>query len=338
MAKLKKAPNFKKWTSSYIFSVKDFDGDDDTSDSTVQYTYGLSLSPEARQLGEEYRILSQAIEKEDGNFLFNYFASPGSKEIRVEHDSPTDCYWIELQKYYAGEKWGVAYEFLIQTWDFDKKHYISSENTQSYSFYLAEYPFLLADALPLFNALSFDNTTHLIRLHQMWNRLRQISNRAFVYDAIPSGYKKLFIPKEKVKLRDMSEKEVAHLICDINAFGHDYQIKRDDYFKDLVELKKETKAFSYYYKNAFEAYLGRILGEFIYRLFQEKIIKQCDYCWNVFKYDEHKRYCSEKDGDNCGQIVRNRRFYKKHRKTLLPKARQTTRGLRQLYKKHGVKK
>lgn len=340
----KEPPDFNKWHNSYIFCVKENSGDPQISDDTVQYTYGFSIAPESQLLEEEYRLLSRAIRKEDENFLFNYFASPGLKEIRVQDNgSPDsyDCLSIELQLYYSGEKWGVIYDFGIEIWNSEKRHY-EGDSPHDLFYFLPEQPFLLADALTLFNALSFENTTHLIKLHQMWNRLRKISNIAFSFPKIKDEDSvKMFIPNSEVVLKKISKKNIFLLINEVNHFQRDYLIKREVFFdedKEMKQMRREKKMFSYGYKNAFENYLGKILGSYVYFLQQNNIIKECEYCGNVFEFEKNKSYCSLRDGRDCGKTVRNKRFYQKHRELLLPKARQTTLELRQCYKEHGIKK
>jgi len=47
--RLKPAPNFKKWASSYMFCVKKELGDPEYSDDVAQYTYGFT---KGRQRGQ----------------------------------------------------------------------------------------------------------------------------------------------------------------------------------------------------------------------------------------------------------------------------------------------
>jgi len=340
MGRLKTPPNFDKWLNQYIFCVKEGFGAPETSDDAAQYTFGFSLSPEARNLGEEYKILAEAIVKEDGHFLTNFFGTPGSVEIHIQDDgSPNSCddLKMDLQRFYSGEKGGVIYDFSIDTWHDGKTGYINDKEYNLF-FYLREYPWILIDALNWFNTLSFENTTPRIKLHLMWNRLRQIQVLGFVFDeSIHKEYDKLFIPALAVKAAVISEDKTRKLIKAINSFQKDYQVKKDDYFVDLAALRKETIAYAYDYKNAFEAYLGRILNSYIHHFRIIEILKACDYCGNVFQFTKNKRFCSEKDGKNCGQTVRNNRFYKKNRKILLPKARQSAREQRENYKAYGVK-
>ena len=342
MARLKTPANLKKWHTSYICYVKEHGGEREINDDAAHYIFGFAIAPEANQLGQEYEILTTAIKKENGQVLEQYFGTPGLEEITIKKDNLVNGL-SDINRFYAGEKWGLVYDFLIETYEGGKIGYINADYG-NYFYFLPEYPLLLVDALSMFNALSFENTTHVIRLHQMWNRLRDIRNIAFTFKDAPkpqdfdTGYTKLFIPIEKVVLKSTTKNNADALIKLINTFQLDYKIKKENYFKEIAELKREAKWIAFDYKNAFEAYLGRILHSYIYFLQVRSILKACVYCGHVFPYSKNKLFCSEKDGNNCGQTVRNKRFYKKYRDKLRPKARQETKKLREFYAVKNVKK
>jgi len=89
--------------------------------------------------------------------------------------------------------------------------------------------------------------------------------------------------------------------------------------------------------------LTRFCNSFLYDLIDDlkidKIISQCQFCGDFFKYKKGKKYCSLKsEGKACGEKARRKRFYKKHRDNILPKARKVTSELRKWYKEKGIKK
>jgi hypothetical protein len=89
--------------------------------------------------------------------------------------------------------------------------------------------------------------------------------------------------------------------------------------------------------------LARFCNNFFYDLIDDlkdsKLIKECNFCYDYFKYKKYKKYCSLKyEGKDCGKKFRNKGFYEKHKKEILPKAQKTTRELREFYKKMGIKK
>lgn len=92
-------------------------------------------------------------------------------------------------------------------------------------------------------------------------------------------------------------------------------------------------------ENALELFLIKMLESFGDELIEKRLLSKCSLCGNYFKFLKGKKYCSlRNDGRDCGKKVRNKRHYKKHRKKILRKARQTTRELRAFYKEKGVKK
>lgn len=86
-------------------------------------------------------------------------------------------------------------------------------------------------------------------------------------------------------------------------------------------------------------FLQSILNSLTEDLLQNKVILQCEFCGDFFKYIRGKKYCSFKsEGKGCGKKARNKRYYEKHKSEILPKARKSTKELRAFYKKMGVKK
>lgn len=89
--------------------------------------------------------------------------------------------------------------------------------------------------------------------------------------------------------------------------------------------------------------LTRFCNSFLYDLIDDlktsKILSQCQFCGNFFIYKKNKKYCSLKsEGKSCGEKARSKRFYKKHRNNILPKARKVTNELRKWYKEKGINK
>ena len=90
-----------------------------------------------------------------------------------------------------------------------------------------------------------------------------------------------------------------------------------------------------------------VLKNFCYKFYDNLIesllfkneISQCQFCGDYFKYRKGKIFCSLKsEGKDCGTKARNKRFYKDHKETILPKARKVTKELRAWYKEMGNKK
>lgn len=89
------------------------------------------------------------------------------------------------------------------------------------------------------------------------------------------------------------------------------------------------------------------LYDFCYKFFDDLMdelinmqkIGKCEFCGNVFKYVKGKKYCSLlSEGKDCGKKARNKRFYTKHKDTILPKAKIDTQKYRKLLKEKNVKK
>jgi hypothetical protein len=87
--------------------------------------------------------------------------------------------------------------------------------------------------------------------------------------------------------------------------------------------------------------------DFCYKFFDDLLdelkdaqkITQCSFCGNIFPFHKSRKYCAlQTEGKDCGKPARNQRFYAKHRKEILPKARKTTLELRALYKAKGITK
>jgi len=336
-------PDFSKWDSYYINCVKkDLALDYDLKDNTVQYTYGITISPNLKKLDKEYQILSKALEEENGDFLNRYFASFKFCEMRVEYDGNYD--WLddlksEIQLYYSGEKWGIVNDFFISTYKDAQKGYITYGDLHYFP-YIPPYPDIYSDTLNFFNALSFENTTSLIKLHIICKKLKEIEKLSYSFKSLPENYNKLFVHENLVAIHPDISKNIDRIISKANKFQKEYQIEHKDYFnmaKECDEISKEAIIFRY--KNVFEAYFGKILTHYTYMLEQEKLIGRCDYCDDYFHYVRGKKYCCFADeGKDCGKSARNRRFYSKHKEKILPKARKTTQELRAFYREKGVKK
>ena len=330
-------PDFKKWNSYYIYCVKKkFNMNDDT----VQYVFGFTINTQLEKLDKEYHILANALAREDGDFLNRFFSSFGFEEIRIEFDSnyyDCDDLKVEIEGYYTGEKWGLVNDFSINVWDYEKSHFLEGERDEFY--FLEDYPIVLADALNFFNALSFENTTHLIKLHSMWNQLNEIRNLCFKIPQYDEDDHKLFVVSNLFSIHPKVTKNLDRLIKKINFFQNTYQIDREDYFGFIKEYAKPEGRIHRWYKNAFEGYLGKILKSYFWELRTNRLVSECQRCGNVFKFSKTKKYCSiAQNGQDCAKIARNRRFYYKHRDEILPKAQINTKELRAFYKERGIKK
>lgn len=118
---------------------------------------------------------------------------------------------------------------------------------------------------------------------------------------------------------------------------------------EWIEKKRVTKKYLEYL-NQIQSEMGdrdypftdfcyKFLDELIKDLFKEKQVLKCHFCGDYIRYQKGKKYCSLKsEGKDCGKKARDKRFYKKHKKEILPKARKTTTELREFYKKMGIKK
>ncbi|MBU0478764.1 hypothetical protein KKC91_09395 [bacterium] len=92
-------------------------------------------------------------------------------------------------------------------------------------------------------------------------------------------------------------------------------------------------------KNALELFLIKMLESFGDELISRQLLSKCAFCEDYFRYLKGKKYCSLRaEGKDCGKSARNKRYYKKNTAKILPKARKSTRELREFYKEKGIKK
>jgi hypothetical protein len=107
-------------------------------------------------------------------------------------------------------------------------------------------------------------------------------------------------------------------------------------FLSVLNSLREDRNNNY---NVFKNFCFKFYDNLIELLLLKNEINQCQLCGDYFKHLKGKKYCSLKsEGKDCGTKARNKRFYKDHKDTILPKARKTTRELRKWYKEKGVKK
>lgn len=91
--------------------------------------------------------------------------------------------------------------------------------------------------------------------------------------------------------------------------------------------------------NGLELFLIKMFESFADVLVNNSLLAKCAFCGEYFQFQKGKKYCSQKyEGKDCGTKARNKNFYEKHKKEILPKAQKTTRELREFYKKMGIKK
>ena len=133
-------------------------------------------------------------------------------------------------------------------------------------------------------------------------------------------------------------------------FGFDYDFKDEgEYYRILEEiaeissdwLKTKTVSTQFISKlNILNSKIGdRSLPfyDFCYILFddlldelkEKQTITQCSFCGTLFPYHRTRKYCSLRtEGRDCGTKARNRRYYAIHREEILPKAKKSTKELR----------
>jgi len=91
--------------------------------------------------------------------------------------------------------------------------------------------------------------------------------------------------------------------------------------------------------SALEVFLIAIYESFAQEMQKRHLLGKCNYCNRYIILGKEKKYCSLlKDGSDCGKKARNKIFYTKNRKKLLPKARKATKSLRKYYKQRGIVK
>lgn len=154
--------------------------------------------------------------------------------------------------------------------------------------------------------------------------------------------------------------DFINTLYDVICLNLNYQyLSRNDYLTILRDIgnlawewigkKKITKKYLKYLNVVkskfgdrnypFTNFCYKFLDELIEDLITQKQISQCQFCGDYFRYLKGKKYCSlQSERKNCGKKARNKRFYEKHKKEILPKAQKTTTELREFYKKMGIKK
>jgi len=120
--------------------------------------------------------------------------------------------------------------------------------------------------------------------------------------------------------------------------------RKENFNFRLLDSKEYLNSFFKKYNyltmnNALELFLIKMFESYADVLVNNCLLAKCDFCGEYFQFQKGKKYCSFKsDGKECGKKARNKRFYKNHKETILPKARKVTRELRQWYKEKGIKK
>lgn len=149
-------------------------------------------------------------------------------------------------------------------------------------------------------------------------------------------------------------------LFDILYFNFDYNFTdKREYHRLLSEIGElgyewiENKSLSQKYIKKLNKFYTAIKDrslpfyDFCYKFFDDLMdelkdkrkITQCSFCGNIFPFHSTKKYCAlQTEGKNCGKSARNKRFYIRHKKEILPKARKTTRELRAFYREKGIKK
>ena len=142
------------------------------------------------------------------------------------------------------------------------------------------------------------------------------------------------------------------------TFGYPKISKIDfiDVSKQIADLGYEwitTKTASRPFLEKINAYLDApevddcYLSEFCDSVFlslvddmlESGVVSECQFCGLLFPFEKGKKYCSPKtDGRKCGKTARNKKYYYKKRKILLPTIRQNMTETRKLYKSLNFKK
>ena len=115
----------------------------------------------------------------------------------------------------------------------------------------------------------------------------------------------------------------------------------DAYKSRLFDTKSLLNTFFSNIKSesALEKFLITIYNSFSSKLVSNKILFKCKHCGDYIDFVKGKKYCSMKaEGKDCGKKARNKKYYRQHRKEILPKARNYTRKYRKLLKIKGIKK
>ena len=92
-------------------------------------------------------------------------------------------------------------------------------------------------------------------------------------------------------------------------------------------------------QNEFDNFFYSFFNDLLLDIVQKKKLLVCPECGDIIQYKHGKKYCSIKtEGKDCGKKARNKKYYKKHSKEIRPKARKTTKELREFYTEKGIKK
>jgi hypothetical protein len=333
----KKIPDFKDWEHGFLYCVRKEHSDLD--DYRVLYVCGLSISPELSKRGPEYKQLADALKKEDGDFLAEYFSSIDFEEIQVTWGTPCknkNPLEAVFHYPYFGEKWSVITDFDIKVFmdlkhgylgnrlidEKDSPYGVHPRPEQKYFYYLPQYSRSAINGLHLFNALSFENTTHLMRFYSIWKGLREIQDLLFHYDfdsmseETEESYTKLYVPKKILWIDQALKGNPKPLLEKANELESFLTVNRNHY-ADAYEELKAAGVFREHYgfcKNAFEGFLRHILKAFMDEAIANEFVQRCDFCGAYFEYKEGKRYCSLKsEGKDCGSKIRDKRDYSKHK-------------------------
>lgn len=146
--------------------------------------------------------------------------------------------------------------------------------------------------------------------------------------------------------------EAMHPSCmmDLFSFFHEYGFyffealnvdspEYEDEPEDPKWLDKYRRSFKKMKEPAMRNYALAVLDSVYQRANDRKEVIQCQLCDRYIDYVRNKRFCSPiSEKRDCAKKARNKRFYKKNREAILPKARKSTREQRETYKKYGVKK
>lgn len=323
---MKSAPSFKNWNSYFLRCIEKHVGE---TDESLIFNFTFFLSPGYKSMGKEYKIIAKAIKSENGSLINEHFYGNGFEFIDIEYDGDYDSVddlKMEVQNYYQGEKFGFVTEFSLTA---RLEKCLDSEFGDLLN--LNRSPESFVKALNFFNAISYGNTTHLIRFHQIWNQLHEIQSSSYDFiglyqervnsrvkvQSLSTGktedlieyYDGHFYPKGSFKIKKLNDGEKKTLVKMINGFKNEFQIKRKDIFGTRREYREQAHSYSQWYKNSFEGYFGKVLNTHVYYLEKAKILTECGYCGDVFIFKKGKKFCSQIDGKSCGKSMRNRRTY-----------------------------
>jgi len=142
----------------------------------------------------------------------------------------------------------------------------------------------------------------------------------------------------KLDYHYLSRKDYSIILRNIGNLAWDWIDKEKitkKYLKHLNVVQSEIGDRNYPFTN----FCYKFLDELIADLVTQKQISQCQFCGDYFRYLKGKKYCSLKfEGKDCGKKARDKIYYEKHKKEILPKARKTTKESREFYRKMGIEK